>query len=451
MAKTVKMKYDLTEGGILNKLLLVAVPIMGTQLVQMTYNLTDMFWLGRLSSDAVASTGTAGMYLWLSMAFMFIGRMGAEIGVSQSLGQGDEKKAKEYSQTAFIMAAALGIAYMLAMIAFGGPLVGFFQIREANVAADAVRYLRLTALGVPATFISGALSGTYNGSGNSRTPFLINAVGVTFNVVFDPVFIFVFGMGIDGAAVATVIAQIIVCVLTLAAIKKDKNRPFEKYSFVTKPKQKNISQILKWSVPIGMESMFFTLLTMMTSRFVSAFGASAITVSRVGSQIESLSWLIGGGFGSALTSFSGQNYGARKWARIRQCFKISSAVMLFWGLAVTTLMYFAAGPLFGIFIKEPEIIEKGIDYLRILAMCQVMMCLEAVASGFFKGTGKTVEPSVVSITSNALRVPVAYFLSKTSLGLNGIWIGVTAGSILRGVWSYLWYAATVRKYPKADE
>ena len=85
-------RYNLTEGSILQKILLVALPIIGSQFMQMTYNLTDMFWLGRLSSDAVAASGTAGFYLWLSQAFLIIARMGAEIGVAQHIGRGNRKE-----------------------------------------------------------------------------------------------------------------------------------------------------------------------------------------------------------------------------------------------------------------------------------------------------------------------------------------------------------------------
>ncbi|MCL2126169.1 MAG: MATE family efflux transporter, partial [Oscillospiraceae bacterium] len=126
-------KYSLVEGSIVGRLFFIALPLIGTQVIQMAYNLTDMFWLGRLSSDAVAASGTVGLFLWLSMAFMMFGRMGAEIGVSQNLGRGDKEKAREFAHTAIFIAVVLGVA--LAMVyGFGRkPLVGFFGIREANV------------------------------------------------------------------------------------------------------------------------------------------------------------------------------------------------------------------------------------------------------------------------------------------------------------------------------
>ncbi len=445
MRREVKKEYDLTKGGILSRLLLVAVPIMGTQLMQMTYNLTDMFWLGKVGADAVAASGTAGMFMWLSAGLMLIGRMGAEIGVSQSFGRGDEAAARNFSRNAVLMAAALGFLCAVIFIAFRGPLVGFFNIREANVAQDVRQYLMVVSLALPCTFITGALTGTFNGAGNSRMPFIANALGLVCNMILDPVFIFVFDMGVAGAAWATIIAQFVVCALIAIAVYKGKSRPFAAYSVFGKPDMDAVRQMLRWSVPIGLESMLFTLLSMIISRFVSAFGASAIAINRVGSQIESLSWLIGGGYGSALTAFVGQNFGAKRFDRINKGFRISVGVMAAWGMAVTALLIFGGKFLFEVFLPDPKLTQMGAEYLLILAICQLPMCMEAISSGAFKGTGRTMAPSVISITSNALRVPLAYALSLTELGLNGIWLGVSLGAVLRGAWSFIWYIVSARR------
>lgn len=443
-------KYDLTQGGILNKLLLVALPVMGTQLMQMSYNLTDMFWLGRVGSGAVAASGTAGMFLWLSGAFMMIGRMGAEIGVSQSLGRDDLHHAKRYAQNALCLAALLGIAYALFLLVLGRPLIGFFNIQEPHVALQARRYLLIVSAGIPCSFLTSSLTGSFTASGNSRTPFLVNAAGLVCNMILDPLMIFGVNLGIAGAAIATVLSQCVSCLLMLAAMKKDKNRPFERFAFFKRPALRYIRPILKWSVPICIENMMFTLLSMVTSRFVAGFGTNAMAVSRVGSQIESLTWLIGGGYGSALTAFTGQNFGAGKWERIHRGFSLSTAAMFVWGLAVTALVFFFGGFLFSIFLPDPDIVAMGATYLRILAICQIPQCFEAVAGSSFKGIGRTLPPSVVSVGANLFRVVLTYALSRTSMGLVGIWWGISLSACLRGLWGFVWYLLYARRLPKQD-
>lgn len=450
LSKQQSRDYNLTEGNILNKLLLVALPIMGTQLMQMTYNLTDMYWLGRLSSDAVASSGTAGMYLWLSQAFLMIARMGAEIGVAQSIGRGDKETAKLYSQNSIFLGIVLGLLYGGALVVLKTPLIGFFAIKEANVAADASAYLAWVALGIPMTFITAAVSGTFNASGNSRTPFIINSVGLVANMILDPLLISTFNMGIVGAAIATISAQAVVCVLSLIALAVHKDRPFDTIKLFVRPDSEIIKQIFKWCIPIGLENMLFTFLTMLISRFTSSFGSQAIAIQRIGSQIESLSWLLGAGLGSAFTTFIGQNYGAGRFSRIHRGYKITLGFGMAWGVIVTAILFFAGGPLYTFFVKEDDIIALGGQFLKILALCQLPQSFESVSAGAFKGMGKTIPPTVNSIACNAIRVPLAYFMSITSLGLMGIWIAVTIGSIMRGMSIFTWYLVYSRKLPRDD-
>ena len=445
-----KKSFDLTQGPILNRLLLVAIPIMGTQIMQMTYNLTDMFWLGWLGGGALAASGAAGMYLWLAMAFMMLGRMGAEIGVSQRLGAGDREAAESFSRSAILIAAIVGAAYALATYLFSDQLIAFFAIREREVAFDAARFLSIAGLGSLPLFVASAIGGAFTGSGNSRIPFFISSIGIVLNILLAPLLIFIFKFGIIGAAIATVIAQSTVCILSVLAIYFHKERPFIKFTMLIKPDVKKISQILVWSTPISVESFLFTLLTMAISRFIASFGVNALVVSRIGTQIESLTWLIGGGFASAVTSFTGQNFGARKWSRIHKCFRISVAAMSVWGLLVSIVIFAFGRNMFYIFQREPEILDMGAEYMRILAFCQVAMCLEGAGASIFRGVGETVKPSVVSVVCNALRVPLAYFLSRTALGLTGIWIGVTAGACLRGVWMIIWILIRKRRLPAAD-
>lgn len=127
--------YDLTKGDILKKLLLVAVPIMGTQLMQMAYNLTDMFWLGRMEDSvaAVAASGLGGLFLWFSVAFMLVGRMGAEIGTAQNLGRGDLDAARGYALDSTRGALVLGVLYGAALLALARPFISLLQVKDPVV------------------------------------------------------------------------------------------------------------------------------------------------------------------------------------------------------------------------------------------------------------------------------------------------------------------------------
>jgi len=450
MESTGNIKYNLTEGGIFKKLLLIAVPIMGTQFIQMAYNLTDLFWLGRVGSSAVAAAGAAGMYLWLSFGFLLIGRMGAEIGVSQHFGKGDKKSALAFSQNAMIIAAVLGLLFGLVQILFSRQLIGFFNFREKEVAAAGAQYILITGIPAPLTFVASVAIGTFNASGNSRTPFLFNGLGLVINVILDPIFIFVLGMGVKGAAIATIIAQTVSSSAILIALFVSKARPFERFSLRFRPEPGKITRLIKWALPPGLESILYCFLYMLCSRIEASFGADAVAVGKIGTQIESLSWLIGGGFGTALISFIGQNYGAGKWERIYHGLRISTVVMALWGSFITLLFIFFGGNIFSVFIPVPALISLGRHYLFIFAFAQLSMNLEAVASGAFKGTGRTIPPSLASIVSNMLTPLLAFIFSHTSLGILGVWVGATIATVIRGLWICVWYILTGKKPVKRE-
>ncbi len=292
---------DLTQGGIFKKLLLVALPIMGTQLMQMTYNLTE----------------------------------GSEIGTSQNLGRGDVTTARAYAENSAHLGLVLGLIYGSVLLTMAGPLISLLQVKEPTVFASACAYLRIVALGIPLTYISAAITGSFNGAGNSRLSFLANATGLVVNMVLDPLFILVFGWGVQGAAIATLIAQGVVMSLFIYFAKRHSKRPFDDFRLFGAFDREKVRQILRWSLPVAVESAAFTMLAMTVTSMISAwYGETAVAVQRVGSQIESLSWMIAGGFSSAVTAFVGQNFGARKWERIRRGYRISLAVLLVWEVFV---------------------------------------------------------------------------------------------------------------------
>ena len=262
---------DLTQGGILSKILLVALPIMGTQLLQMTYNLTDMFWLGRMpdSVSAVAASGLAGMFLWLGMALLLVGRLGAEIGVSQNLGAGNKEAAQGFAQDAARTALILGSLYGLVLLTMAGPLVSMLQVQEQDVFQMACDYLRIVGFGIPLTYVSAAITGGFNGAGNSRLGFLANAVGLVINMILDPILILTLGLGVRGAATATVIAQAIVCTLLVLLAKRHPRRPFSSFRLLGRIRRDRLGQIARWSLPVSLESAAFTGLSMVVTGMVA--------------------------------------------------------------------------------------------------------------------------------------------------------------------------------------
>lgn len=427
------MKNQLTEGKIFPVLIKLAIPIMGTSFVQMAYNMTDMIYIGRMGSSAVAAVGTAGFFTWFAMGLILISRTGAEIGVSQSIGREDINAAKKYAKNTIILNILSALIYGSFLIIFRRQLIGFFNLGNQKVINMAINYLVIIAIGINFYFINPVFTGIYNGSGDSKTPFRFNVVGLASNMILDPVLIFGIGpfpaLGVRGAAIATVFSQIVVSILFILSVRKSiliKGFSFKDFDF------EYMKNILKFGFPVAMQNALFCVFSMIIARIISVWGNVAIAVQKVGSQIESISWMTAGGFQTAISTFVGQNYGAKKWDRIVNGYKAAFIIVGTIGVFATCLLIFGAKPIFSFFIPEQNTIPYGVNYLRILGISQFFMCMEIATAGAFNGMGKTVPPAIVGIVFTGLRIPAALMVSKY-LGLNGVWWCISISSIIKGI------------------
>jgi putative MATE family efflux protein len=442
---------NLTQGSITKALFKLALPIMGTSFIQMAYNLIDMIWIGRIGSDAVAAVGTAGFFTWLGAAFILIPKIGAEVGVAQSVGRGDMAEAKKYIKHSIQMIMFLAIFYASILIIFRKPLIGFFNLDDAGIINDAITYLVIISCGLIFYFINPVFTAIFNGYGESRTPFLINSVGLITNIILDPLMIFGIGpfprMGVAGAALATIIAQAVVTV-TFLIIAAKRTELFSKLNILKAPDLKHVRGIVKLGLPVALQSGLFAGIAMVIARIIARWGPIPIAVQKVGSQIEAISWMTAAGFQTAMAAFVGQNFGAKKWSRVWQGYKVGMTIMTIIGVFASLLLILLPRQLFSIFIREEETILYGIVYLRILGLSQLFMCIESTSAGAFNGLGKTIPPSIVGIVFNALRIPAALILSSTVLDLDGVWWAISMSSVFKGVVLSLWFVIMLKRNPE---
>ncbi len=443
-----KKNIDLLNGPVLMSLTRLAIPIMATSLIQMAYNLTDMIWIGRTGSNAVAAVGAAGMFMWLSNGLASLPKMGGQVNAGYSLGAGRSDDAAGYSLSALLLSALFGLAFGLVCAVFASPLIGFFKLNSPSVIADAESYLKITCGLVVFSFLNQTFTGIFTAIGNSRAAFLATTTGLAVNIFLDPVLIFGFGpipaTGVTGAAIATVGAQLIVTLMFLYFAAKDEVI-FRKMNIRRKPDMHYSAAIMRIGLPTSVQSMMFTGISMIIARMIAGYGDAAVAVQKVGSQIESISWMTAEGFAAAVNSFIAQNYGAGNRTRIRKGYTCAMGVVFVWGIVCTLLLMLCPGPIFRIFITEAAVLPLGIDYLVILGVSQLFMSAEITTAGAFSGYGKTIPPSVISIVFTVLRIPLALVLCRTPLALNGIWWSITISSILKGVLLLAWFLHFLRK------
>lgn len=430
-----KKEVNLLEGNILKKLFILSAPLMATSFVQMAYNLTDLIWVGKVGTEAVAATGTAGFFMWIAMSLVLIPRIGISVLTSQYYGEGNHKKVKDVIKNGFLLTLIIVVLYFTIIQLFARQFIGFYKLDQA-VNEMAIQYLRYIALGFFMTFFNPVFSSTYNSMGDSFTPFSINVVGLIANIILDPLLIFGFGpikgMGVKGAAIATVTAQLIVFILFVIDNIKRKGMIYRSRQEGSLDRQ-IFTQVFKIGLPTGMQSAMHASITMVLSRFMSKYGAKPIAVYSVGSMIESLTWMTTEGFAVGITAFVGQNFGARKIDRLKEVIRKSMTSVALIGLMSSFILIGFRNNLFYIFLpKDPEAIKMGSYYLLILGMSQFFMAIEIGAAGIFNGLSNTKTPAMISMGLNIMRIPFA-LIFMTWFEFYGVWMAMSFTSILKGI------------------
>ncbi len=435
---------DLTHGPIKKMLFNLAMPIMATSFIQMAYSLTDMAWLGRLGSEAVAAVGAVGILMWMSGSISLISKVGSEVSVGQSIGSQNYENARKFASHNLTIALLISLFLGAFLFFFARSVTSLFGL-EPHITDEATGYLKTVSTALPFPFLSAAFTGIYNAAGRSKTPFYISALGLGLNMVLDPLFILVLKQGVQGAAIATWISQFTVVALFIYQIRF-RNIILGGFPFVIRLKAVFSKRIFKLGLPVALFNTLFSFVNMFLCRIAVIHGGHIGLMSQTtGGQIEALAWNTSQGFSTALSTFTAQNFAARKSYRVIQAFKATLWMTGIFGTMCTLLFIFFGANIFSLLVPEREAYLAGGTYLRIMGYSQLFMMLEITTQGLFYGTGKTLPPAVISISGNLLRIPLAIFLTNLGWGVNGIWWAISLSSILKGIAAFTWFIMIKRR------
>ena len=198
-------------------------------------------------------------------------------------------------------------------------------------------------------------------------------------------------------------------------------------------------------LPSAIQNLIYAGISMVLTRFVAVWGDAAVAVQRVGSQIESISWMTADGFAASINSFAGQNFGGKRYDRVQKGYFVAAACMFVWGTFCSFLLIFGAQPIFQLFIQETDVIPMGVQYLTVLGLSQMFMCIESMTVGALSGIGKTFLSSIISISLTSARVPLAFLLQRTPLGLNGV------TSVAKGIIFFIVYLKVLKNLTQRGE
>ncbi|MFE6799835.1 MATE family efflux transporter [Paenibacillus chitinolyticus] len=434
---------DLTQGPIMPTLMRLTLPIIATNFISTTYGLVDMIWVGRLGSGPVAAVGTASFFINLAIALSTMITIGTGIKVSHCMGAGQIDKAKSYVKNGFILSILLGLFYMVFIFLAQNYLIGFFDLGSAEIELMSKQFLLVSTIGTVFSMLNILYATILNAMGNSKQPFHIFSVGLILNILLDPLLIFGVGsfegMGVLGAAIATLTANIVVTMLFILQTRH--------LGLIAKSSiwdRRLMKEVIRLGVPITIQRVTFTLISIVIAKIVVRWGADAIAVQKVGIQIESIAYMTIGGLQGAIAAFFGQNYGARQLDRIKQGYHKALVLTSVFGIFISLLFILFPGQLFSLFLSDETIVALGRDYMRIIGLSQLFMCMELMTVGAFNGMGNTHIPPIFSITFTVLRIPLALILSEP-FGLNGVWMAIALSSVIKGLVLVLWFRRSLGK------
>lgn len=432
-------KIDLTKGKVITVLTGLSLPIMGSSLLQFTYNLVDMLWVGALGSDAVASIGSSSFFIGLGYAINSLVITGTSIKVAHAIGRNHDDEVKKYINSGLFINTVIGLIYSLSLILFGKNLIGFLRLNNEIVERDAYLYLALNAPTMIFTFYNILYSKIMGSFGNNKVALKVSAIGIVINIILDPICIYLLNMGVLGAAIATLVANIIMFLLY-----QKRDMKLLRYNFKIPLDYFKIKEIITLGIPMSLQRILFTFINIILARIIAKFGSDAIAAQKIGLQIESITYMVIGGLSGAISSFTGQNFGAKKYSRIIEGYNIALFIGIIYSFIMAVIFIFFNNPIIKLFIRDNSTIIIAVSYLQIVALSQILVSVEMVSNGLFTGLGMPQIPAIISVTFTILRIPLSLVLINF-VGLNGIWISISLSSIFKGVVSYLIYRVRIRK------
>lgn len=436
-------KVDLTKGNVFKVIMNLTTPLVGSSLLQFAYNFIGMIWVGGLGSNAVASIGSASFYINLGYAINAMIVVGAGVKVSHAIGREDTEGTNSYVNTSFIMSFIMGILFLIVVVLFKETFISFLDINNQEVERMSVNYLLISGGAMIVVFFNNLYIRLFSSFGNNKISLIISSTGLIINIILDPIFIYVLKLGVNGAAIATVITNIVVLILSVRSAKGLYEVNLKKYF------NKNMArEIANVGLPNAMQRVIFTVINIFIAKMIATFGAEAIAAQKIGLQIESITLIVIGAFNGATASFVGQNFGAKKVDRINKGYNMSLVIGIGYTLIMTIFLLSFPEKLASIFVRDEGTIQITADYLRIIGIAQVFATIEIITSGTFMGLGETKWAATISIGLTVIRLPMAAVFIRF-YGINGIWASIALSSVLKGAVSISAYKFIVwRKVKK---
>lgn len=407
-----KTNNPIISGVIWKQLLIFFFPIVVGTFFQQLYNTVDAIIVGRfVGKQALASVGGSAAVLSNLVIGFFTGlSAGATVVISQFCGAGDKKSLQDGLHTAYASSLLFGVIILI---------VGFFSaswMLEAmntprEVLADSVVYLKIYFCGIIFTFVYNMGSSIMRAIGDSRRPLVYLIICCFVNIILDLLFVVGFHMGIAGAALATLISQGISAILVTKALMNS-------YQILKlnirdiRLHRKLFQSEFKIGLPSGIQSCLYAITNIIIQTSVNGFGTDIAAAWAAFGKLDAIFWTILGAFGIAVTTFAGQNFGAKKYDRVKKSTRVCLLMALGTCACLLTFLSVFCRPLYHIFTTDQAVIDLGVWMLKLIIPSYIIFVFIEILSGALRGVGDVIIPTLITLGGVCLvRVPMALILT----------------------------------------
>lgn len=412
---------------------LLSIPGILAQLSSIMMQYIDASMVGSLGASASASIGLVSTSTWLFWGTTSMAAMGFSVQVAHLIGAKKNSQARNVLRQAITSTLVFAVFITLLAVSISPFLPSWLGGGE-DIKKDATTYFFIFSLSLPIYQMNFLASSMLRCSGNIQVPSILNVLMCVFDVLFNYLFIFVCGLGVMGAALGTLVAEMITASLMmyfLCVKSKELRILHERGSFL--PQKSVVLKALKIGLPMGVEHVVLCGAQILTTVIVAPLGKFAIAANSFGVTAESLCYMPGYGIADAATTLVGQSIGAKRKELVKRFANITVVLGIFAMTVMGVVMYVFAPLMMDILTPVQEIRDMGVSALRIEAFAEPMFAASIVCYGIFVGAGDTLVPAIMNLGSIwAVRLTLAALL-VTTMGLDGVWLAMCIELCFRGI------------------
>ena len=429
----------------------LAVPIMIGMGIQTLYTIIDMIFIGRLGGDAIASVAFNMPIFFFVMGLSFGLGNGVTASIARFIGSNDKVNADNSAEHAVAMALAISLILTVSGLLFGKQILLFIGCTN-DILPLAWDYLKVSCYGISFGVFSGFFRSILAGEGEMKLPMVVAGLGTVLNTILDPIFIFYMDLGVAGAAWATTISQIVVCLVFIYMLfvknhtyVRFKLKDFSYSSYI-------IYDIIKVGIPVSMSMVVMALGQLVFNRLLVNFSTDAVAAYQIGGRVDMIVFLPIFGIASALTTIVGMFYGADEFEKIKSIslYGIKSSFLI---TTICSFFLFIFAPsVVKVFTMDTVIQQISIDYLRTISFLFPFISIGLTIGRILQGLGRGMPSLIITIVRViGLAGPLAYFFTFVlDKPVEWIWYSMFISGIFATIISITWITVAFRKFKAMD-